>query len=100
MQAIQAKVVKMLLTESTLRKASDKIFDRYDRDCSGHLDQNEVDLAVSEVLMKLHIPAPPGVGHQAMKYFDKDHSGTIDREEFFLIVEKAAELSGKKSMHY
>eukprot|EP00971_Amphidinium_carterae_P297027 5900751-Amphidinium_carterae.2 len=93
-------MVKMMLSDSVLRKASDKIFDRYDRDRSGHLDQMEVDLAVSDVLVKCHIPAPPGVGHQALRYFDRDGSGTIDREEFFLIVHKAAQLCGKTSMHY
>mmetsp|Transcript_38020 Transcript_38020/g.53071 ORF Transcript_38020/g.53071 Transcript_38020/m.53071 type:complete len:101 (-) Transcript_38020:119-421(-) len=100
MEAMQAKVVMMLLSDSTLRKASDKAFERYDRDCSGYLDQAEVDLAVSEVLEKCHVPAPHGVGRQAMKAFDKDGSGTIDREEFFLIVQQAGELAKKKSTHY
>mmetsp|Transcript_48238 Transcript_48238/g.88850 ORF Transcript_48238/g.88850 Transcript_48238/m.88850 type:complete len:101 (+) Transcript_48238:87-389(+) len=100
MQAIQAKVVRLALTDGTIRRLSDKIFDRYDHDCSGHLDQMEVDNAVNDVLAKCRIPAPPGVGHHALKYFDRDHSGTIDREEFFLVVQKAAELAGKKKMYY
>mmetsp|Transcript_40870 Transcript_40870/g.73842 ORF Transcript_40870/g.73842 Transcript_40870/m.73842 type:complete len:278 (+) Transcript_40870:88-921(+) len=97
MKAIKAKLQKMLLTDSTLRKLSDAIFKKYDRDHSGHLDKREVDLAVNDLLRRLHIPAPPGVSSQAIKYFDKDRSGTIDRDEFFLIVKKAMDLSGAGS---
>eukprot|EP00403_Amphidinium_massartii_P023911 CAMPEP_0178400164 /NCGR_PEP_ID=MMETSP0689_2-20121128/15649_1 /TAXON_ID=160604 /ORGANISM="Amphidinium massartii, Strain CS-259" /LENGTH=173 /DNA_ID=CAMNT_0020020953 /DNA_START=113 /DNA_END=634 /DNA_ORIENTATION=+ len=94
MQSIKAKLQSMLLNDATLHKISDGIFMKYDRDRSGHLDQREVDVAVNDLLRRLHIPAPPGVGQQAMRYCDKDRSGTVDREEFFLIVQKAVELSG------
>mmetsp|Transcript_51232 Transcript_51232/g.94767 ORF Transcript_51232/g.94767 Transcript_51232/m.94767 type:complete len:100 (+) Transcript_51232:97-396(+) len=99
MQSIKAKLVRTLLSDSILRRVSDSVFDEFDRDQSGYLDQGEIDVAVQRVLVKCHLPAPPGVGHQAMRHFDRDNSGTIDREEFFLVVQKAQELA-RKSSHY
>lgn len=74
--------------EATLRAESESAFHHFDADDSGVLEMTEVHAA----LRRLGVDATYDEAQAAMEAHDADHSGAIDRQEFF---ELTARLLGR-----
>jgi hypothetical protein len=79
----QHDAVNQVSEEVQLQSAWQKVFDRFDIDASGMLDVAEVREAL-KIMLGAEVPAANfGL---AMRKFDSDRSGSIDIEEFGMLV--------------
>merc|ERR1711957_210119 len=69
-----------------LKENKDQVFGMFDRDRSGKLDANEAWAAIAHLYqIQGKYPQQQDIMH-AMKQFDDDMSGYLDREEFYRLM--------------
>jgi hypothetical protein len=75
--------------EHQARQFIDQIYMKYDRDCSGSLDQNEFPMAFNEVMMLMGMPGNMGPQEvwEAMAQLDRNRDGRIERPEFYALIQ-------------
>lgn len=88
-----ALLKKFVMGDKAVRMVSDKVFDKFDTDRSGTLDQSEMQAVLDAVKGKLNLPLPAGA---IMKMLDTDRSGTVDKEELFQVIKRVVSLGGQK----
>mmetsp|Transcript_50021 Transcript_50021/g.112379 ORF Transcript_50021/g.112379 Transcript_50021/m.112379 type:complete len:103 (+) Transcript_50021:54-362(+) len=92
--SVVSKLRGYLLTARTVRAASDRVFDKFDRDGSGRLERGEIQEAVNQVWSRLGMQTPDIAGGQFLMLWDADRSGDIDRDELYNVVVKTLAKAG------
>lgn len=74
------------LQEEILKTYVDKVFDKYDTDKSGTLDQNEMTIFFNELFKSLGINKQVSAQEslEAIKTIDKNFDGGVSKEELFI----------------
>jgi hypothetical protein len=69
-------------------------FDRFDKNGSGTLDKNELNLALKTVAQYINVPISQERINELMEQHDEDGSGDLDKDEFLKLVNVWADEDG------
>merc|ERR1711897_35331 len=94
---MQCQRLVSMVDDKSLRKVSNKIFDKFDTDGSGTLSPSELKAFLEQVTLKLKIKVPESAVEKVVKQFDTDKSRELDKDEFFKVVKSLVAQGGGKS---
>lgn len=85
------------VTKHDLKMHREKIFYKYDRDCSGHLNCKEVYFALCELFAMMNCPPPPeSYVWQVLMQYDRNADGRISHKEFKKFTKHLCKFEVKK----
>jgi len=91
----EASAEEILKDEVALRKLSDEVFTKYDKDSNGYLDRSELLAMLEEIGQKVgEVPKEHEV-NAIYEDLDVNQDGKISREEFVAMVRGVLENIGK-----
>ena len=83
----------ILADETRLTHLSNDVFNSVDTNLSGHIDRNELKVALLQLAEDTGLPTPTDDQvHEILRNVDADHSGALDRDEFKVLAKDLFEL--------
>ena len=89
----------MTISEEDLKAAADVLFDSLDTNCNHQLEKEEVRSFVGQLLGKVSPDTPMDETkfEETFASLDKNHDGSVSRDELFQALVDKAKLQGKLS---